>query len=179
MGDVMKVFVSQPMRGKNKEEIEAARKAAIEKFNEQFPDNEYEIIDSVLDVNDDYPPLYWLSQSLQLLSTADLILMMPDWTKTRGCVIEYLCASRYSITVCNQDDNVDAQDCVDALLNAICVDAQNAPDLNALIKTDKKAAVQILSQCCAVMGKTNAPVLGENNVYEAVGSLFDELNENL
>ena len=62
---------------------------------------------------------------------------------------------------------------------SICSDEQNAPDLNALIKTDKKAAVQILSQFCAAMGKTNAPVLGENNVYEAVGSLFDELNENL
>lgn len=179
MGDIMKIFVSQPMRGKNKEEIEAARKAALEKFAQQFPDNEYEIIDSILDVTDDRPPLYWLSQSLQLLSGADLILMMPGWTKTRGCVIEYLCASRYGITICNQDDNVDAADCVNALLDAIYSDEQNAPDLNALIKTDKKAAVQILSQCCATMGKTNAPALGENNVYEALGSMFDELNENL
>ena len=175
----MKIFVSQPMRGKNKDEIKAARKAALEKFNEQFPDNEYEIIDSILDVNDEHPPLYWLGRSLQLLSEADLILMMPGWTKTRGCVIEYLCASRYGITICNQDDNVDARDRVDALLDAINSDKQYAPDLNALIKSDKKAAVQILSQFCATVGKTQAPVLGENNVYEALGSLFDELDKNL
>lgn len=32
----MKIFVSQPMRGKSKDEIESARNAALNKFKEQF-----------------------------------------------------------------------------------------------------------------------------------------------
>lgn len=56
----MKIFVSQPMRGKSKDEIESARKVALNKFKEQFPDNDYEIIDSVLDADEKHPALYWL-----------------------------------------------------------------------------------------------------------------------
>lgn len=175
----MKIFVSQPMRGKSKDEIESARKVALKKFKEQFPDNNYEIIDSVLDANEKHPALYWLGCSIELLSEADLILMMPGWTKARGCVIEYLCASRYGITICNQDENVDAEDCINALLDAIYSSDSLSPDLNTLIKNDKKAAVQLISQCCSALNKANAPILGENNVYEALGYLFDGLYNNL
>lgn len=176
----MKLFISQPMRGQTKEEIQAARAEALKKFNEQFPDSDCEVIDSILDVDDSRPPLYWLSRSLELLSGADLILMMPGWAKTRGCVIEYLCASRYGITICNQDDQIDADECINALIDTLCDTGDDeSENLNQLVKTDKKAAAQTIAKMSKKLGIMNAAVLGDNNIYSALGAMFDELIKNL
>lgn len=64
-----KLFISQPMKGKTNEEIEAER------------------------------PLWFLGKSIELLSVADAAYFAKDLDKYRGCKIEHSCAVEYGIKV--------------------------------------------------------------------------------
>ena len=92
-----KIFISQPMRGKTKEEIVKERDAVIEYLKNKYPD--CSIIDSVLDLGENRSPVYYLSKSIELLSTADLAVFMPGCNEARGCKLEYLIATAYDIPV--------------------------------------------------------------------------------
>ena len=80
-----KLFISQPMQGKSKEEILAERKAAICQAKEAVGD-EVEIIDSYFE---NAPacnrPLWFLGESLKLLATADIAYFATGWEGARGC----------------------------------------------------------------------------------------------
>lgn len=70
-----KLFISQPMKGKTNEEIEAERAKAVEEAK------------AVL--NDD----------VEVISVADAAYFAKDWDKYRGCKIEHSCAVEYGIKV--------------------------------------------------------------------------------
>ena len=99
----VRLFISQPMRGKTDEEIEREREdlIAIEKavYAER---GEVEVIDSFFKGGLDVPagakaPLYYLSKSLELLATADVAIFAKDWREARGCRIEHECADGYGV----------------------------------------------------------------------------------
>lgn len=99
--DEMNVFISQPMNGKTKKEILEARKKAIETIKNKFCYvGELNIIDSFIEnIPSNAKPLWFLGKSLELLSSADAIYFVDGWIKSRGCTIEYLCASMYGINI--------------------------------------------------------------------------------
>ena len=92
-----KLFISQPMQGKSKEEIIAERKVAICQAKEAVGD-EVGIIDSYFE---NAPacnrPLWFLGESLKLLATADIAYFASGWEEARGCKIEHDCAIAYGI----------------------------------------------------------------------------------
>lgn len=95
----MKIFISQPMKGKSNEVIKTQRELLIAKAKEQFGEDA-EIIDSFFeDAPVEARPLWYLGKSLELLSTADVAVFAPDWEKARGCRIEMTCAIEYGIPV--------------------------------------------------------------------------------
>lgn len=97
-----RIFISQPMKDKTKEQIEKERKQAFSTLYNKFGNN-FEIIDSILDIFDSEnvenvnKPLYYLSKSLELLSTADYAVFLSGWDKARGCLIEKECCDKYGI----------------------------------------------------------------------------------
>ena len=96
----MKLFISQPMKDKTNEEIEAERERAILKVKKRFPDEEIEVIDSFFkDAPHEAKPLWFLGKSLELLSTADIAYFIGDWENYRGCRIENQCCNDYCIPV--------------------------------------------------------------------------------
>lgn len=97
----IKVFISQPMRGKTKEEILAVREKAIESVKRNF-DGTVKIIDSYFsDYNPEGGsiPLKFLAKSLELLADADVVYFAKGWEEARGCRIENQCAIDYGIDV--------------------------------------------------------------------------------
>lgn len=94
-----KLFISQPMQGKSKEEILAERKVAICQAKEAVGD-EVEIIDSYFE---NAPacnrPLWFLGESLKLLATADIAYFAAGWEGARGCKIEHTCAEEYGVRI--------------------------------------------------------------------------------
>ena len=94
-----KLFISQPMKGKTNEEIEAERAKAIEAAKEALND-EVEVLDSFFkDAPVDARPLWFLGKSFELLSTADVAYFAKDWDKYRGCKLEHTAALEYGIKV--------------------------------------------------------------------------------
>ena len=95
----MKIFISQPMKGKTNEEIKAEREHLIARARERYGEN-IEVIDSFFEnAPADARPLWFLGKSLELLSTADAAVFAPDWESARGCRIENECAIAYGIEV--------------------------------------------------------------------------------
>lgn len=94
-----KLFISQPMKGKTNEEIEAERAKAVEEAKAVLNDD-VEVIDSFSkDAPVDARPLWFLGKSIELLSVADAAYFAKDWDKYRGCKIEHSCSVEYGIKV--------------------------------------------------------------------------------
>lgn len=110
----LKLFISQPSRGKTDEEILLERQEAFVKAKRLIYDEysknmftdinelkiDLELIDSFFQgAPVDAKPLWFLGKSLELLSTADYVYFAPGWENYRGCKIEHLCAEQYGITI--------------------------------------------------------------------------------
>lgn len=95
----MKVFISQPMSGKDATTIEAERNAMIMAIRATYG-TDVEIIDSyVRGAPDNAKPLWFLGRSLELLSNADAVAFAEDWKNARGCCIEHEAAESYGIKI--------------------------------------------------------------------------------
>ena len=100
-GDIymIKIFISQPMRDKTNEQIEAERARAVETVKSHYGDD-VEIIDSFFkDAPHEAKPLWFLGKSFELLSTADVAYFVKGWDKYRGCKMEHTAAMEYGIDV--------------------------------------------------------------------------------
>lgn len=99
----VRLFISQPMRGKSDEEIEREREDLIAIAKAVYAGRgEVEVIDSFFKGGLNGPadakaPLYYLSKSLELLATADVAIFAEDWREARGCRIEHECADGYGV----------------------------------------------------------------------------------
>lgn len=102
---MIKVFVSQPMRGISDEEILKSR----EKMNEEIRElvgNNFVIIDSFLkdyilpfEVTKNNVPVNYLAKSIEFLSFADIAYFGKGWEEARGCKIEHEIALQYGIKI--------------------------------------------------------------------------------
>ena len=99
-----KLFISQPMRGKTKEEILAVRQKAIESA-ERHLGEKVAVIDSYFEnaPNDGNVPLWHLGKSIMLLASADVVYFAKGWEDARGCRIENTCAIEYGIELVIED----------------------------------------------------------------------------
>ena len=96
---MIKLFISQPMRDKTNEQIEAERKTAIETVKKIYGED-VEIIDSFFkDAPHEAKPLWFLGKSFELLSTADVAYFCKDWEKYRGCKMEHSACAEYGIKI--------------------------------------------------------------------------------
>lgn len=100
--DEIRVFLSQPMRGRSDEEVLAEREEVMRKIK-SVVSNPVVTVDSFIDEEppDDVrnAPLWLLGRSIELLSTADAAYFCGGWRGYRGCRVENECAKEYGITV--------------------------------------------------------------------------------
>lgn len=98
---MIRLFISQPMKGKSDEEILKVREQAIAAAQDRLGrDQEIAVIDSFIqDAPAEAWPLWFLGKSLELLSTADVAYFVNGWQAARGCRIEHICAVEYGIKV--------------------------------------------------------------------------------
>lgn len=94
----MKLFISQPMKDKTDDEIKEERERIIAEVSKHH--EKVDVIDSFIEgAPHDARPLWFLSKSLGLLSTADAAYFANGWKDARGCRIEHECAVEYGIKV--------------------------------------------------------------------------------
>lgn len=90
---IMKLMISQPMRGKANEQIREERAELVSRLQEEGN----EVIDTVFEnapVDEDIA-IYMLSQSIRYIGKVDGIVFMKGWEKARGCKIEHEVAVEY------------------------------------------------------------------------------------
>lgn len=104
-----KVFISQPMNGKTVEEIRKEREIAIEELMNNFPNEEFQVIDTILPDAGLEPEsrnrIFMLGRSIELLADADLVYLSKGWQDSNGCMVEYEIAKRYNIKMVMSEFN--------------------------------------------------------------------------
>ena len=105
-----KIFISQPMNGKTTEEIENERDHIIDRLAIQFA-KENKCIDIIYsffkNIPHDAKPLWYLGESIKLMSEADVVFFCDGWQTARGCQIEHDCALAYGIDTMYEEDLID------------------------------------------------------------------------
>lgn len=95
----MKIFITQPMRGRTDEEILAEREKAIEFVKERY-NTDVVIVDSFFqNAPVEVKPLWFLGKSIELLSSADTAVFCNGWEDARGCKIEHECCKEYGVNI--------------------------------------------------------------------------------
>ena len=104
----MTIFISQPMTGRTETDIIEERGRAAEQIKTIYGDR-IEICDNYrTDIERKHAEktllyrnynkdVYWLGESIESLSWADLIWFVDGWEKSRGCRIENLIATEFGI----------------------------------------------------------------------------------
>ena len=94
-----KLFISQPMIDKTNDEILKERKEAIS-LTKLTINEDVEVIDSFIqNAPNDAKPLWFLSKSLESLSTADIAYFCDGWYNYRGCCMEHNACLQYGIKI--------------------------------------------------------------------------------
>ena len=99
IGNVKKLFVSVPMKGRTEEEIKASIQK-MKKIAEIYESEELELIDSYIE---DSPPkdskeaVWYLGESLKKLAQADVFIGIDEAYGWNGCCTERDTAQRYGI----------------------------------------------------------------------------------
>lgn len=102
---IKQLFISQPMNGREDEEILAEREKIIKTVENLYPDNVIYVIDSFIKddsmipeiVPKDNYPIYYLGSSIEDLAKADIAYFAKGFKETRGCKFEYNIATEYHI----------------------------------------------------------------------------------
>lgn len=96
---MLKLFISQPMKGKTDEEILGVRENAID-YTLNLLGEEVHVIDSYFQhAPVDAKPLWFLGKSIELMSTADVVYFADEWEHYRGCAVEHECAKLYGLNI--------------------------------------------------------------------------------
>lgn len=99
-----KIFVSQPMKGKTDEAIQAERENIVQ-FVKDIVGTDIEIVPSFFKGEAErMKPLRLLGMALELMSDADTVVFAPGWESARGCRIEHECAVQYGLHVIDLSD---------------------------------------------------------------------------
>ena len=92
----MKVFISQPMKGRTEKEILDQRQQITDYIKSKYKNSK--IIDSYVETApDEANPVFFLGLSMQFLSQADLVVFAKGWEEARGCRIEHQVCKEYNI----------------------------------------------------------------------------------
>lgn len=92
-----KLFISQPMKGKTKEEILRNREIAIRKARDILGED-IKILETYFSGFMKNPkPLNYIAKSIEYLAEADVVYFADGWDVSRGCKIEHQCAVEYGV----------------------------------------------------------------------------------
>ena len=108
----MKMFISQPMNGRQESEIKGERERIKVKLIDLFgstSNGTLEFIDAFIEDNEFVPregniPLWYLARFIQDLSMADVAFFAKGWKSARGCRIEHECAEQYGIMIIEEGE---------------------------------------------------------------------------
>ena len=94
----LKIMLSSSMRGKTQEEIKAEREEMFDKIG-YIVGVDYVVMDTVIKDAEKKSELECFSESIYLLSQADVLCMGYGWQEARGCKLEHDIAKAYNVPI--------------------------------------------------------------------------------
>lgn len=91
-------MISQPMKGKEKEQINAEREAIVK----QLESEGHEVLDTVFADSPEEAqnkPVWYFSKAIEAMSKVDAMYFMEGWEEARGCKLEHQIAEAYGIKI--------------------------------------------------------------------------------
>lgn len=100
----MRVFVSQPMAGLTSTQVEKQlheTKLWLETYFGKSVDvqNAYIKQEAPTPLHDGQIGVWYLAESLKIMSECHAVVMVGEWWKHRGCVLEYRAAKEYGLPI--------------------------------------------------------------------------------
>jgi hypothetical protein len=103
---VIKIFISQPMSGRDDGEVLMERQDAIKHIYEQFKGKNVALIFIDQFHVDEVPPYanatWYLGHSIMLMARCDYVYFTGEWPEARGCLIEAEICKMYHIPILNE-----------------------------------------------------------------------------
>lgn len=91
------------MNGLTNDKIKKKRQEIINDCCNLFPNENINIIDSFIeDAPHNASPAWFLSKSIEFLSTADVAYFALGWEKARSCIVEHTICSLYHIPIVDE-----------------------------------------------------------------------------
>lgn len=98
----MKAFISQTLRGKTTDGLREEETRIVSKLKERY-DEDIEVVSaSAISASVEGNPLYVLAKVIEALSTADIAIFTPGWSKQMS--VEMDAARTYGIPIVDYDD---------------------------------------------------------------------------
>ena len=98
----MKVFISQPLKRKTTDGLRAEEARIVSKLKERY-DEDIEVVSaSTISVSAEGNPLHVLAKVIEALSTADIAIFVPGWSKQMS--MEMDAARTYGVPIVDYDD---------------------------------------------------------------------------
>ena len=94
----MKIMISQPMRGLTEEQIRKNREEAIKRI-EAAGDTVVDTIVAHTPPEGNDQALWYLGESLKMMSGCDGVYFLRGWDNARGCLIEHAAALAYGLWI--------------------------------------------------------------------------------
>ena len=94
----IKLYISQPMRGREYDDIIRERKQLVAEAAVELRTDDILVLDTLF-INHDRPPLAMLGRSIEKMAEADAVIFAPDWKQAAGCRVEHLAASEYDMRI--------------------------------------------------------------------------------
>ena len=94
---MIKVYLAQPMSGKTMREIEISRAVSKSYALSILGRDNVEFINRYNQDWEHIDPMRAIAKSLDILADADLALFTPDWSESKGCIVEAKCCDLYDI----------------------------------------------------------------------------------
>lgn len=98
-----KVFISQPMHGLTIDQIKEVREESYDNIKMATGLPDFDVINN-LQENEEYiagkmqhPRLWYLGNSIRMMGDADVIIFVPGWQDSQGCLIEFMIAKSYDL----------------------------------------------------------------------------------
>lgn len=88
-------MISQPMRGKTKEQVRKERESIVKQLEQQGHEVVDTIINDFIEEEVDNYAIKCLAKSLEFIANVDALVFMPGWRNSRGCAIENIVALEY------------------------------------------------------------------------------------
>lgn len=93
-----KIYISQPMHGREYDDIIRERKQLIADAAVALQTDDIRPLET-LHRTGKAKPLAMLGRSVEQMAEADAIIFAPDWRDARGCRVEHFVASQYDIPI--------------------------------------------------------------------------------